>query len=353
MFLKKHISYHLKIRILLFIQKFKSRTYFSTYNFKKEDPKVFVFLAANYSNLGDVAITHAQEKFIQKTLPNHKVILIPISKTIEGIIYAQSILNASDCITTVGGGNFGDLYDQIEALRQLVINCFSKNKMISFPQTFDFSYSMKGKKDLKRAISVYSQHPNLSFFVREQKSFELMQHYFPKIKTFLTPDIVLSLDGSKPELERKGVTLSLREDNEKLLTNTQNELLINWTKNQFANVTFYDTHVNKGNLSEQQLSEELNKIWNQYKSSELVITDRLHGMIFSYITNTPCLVFLNNNHKISASYEWIKSQAPIVLIETFDLVGIDEAHQKLKSAKKIEYKDLTEKYLPLKQQLLS
>jgi len=353
MSLKKYIPYYLKIRILLFLQKFKSVTLFSSQNLKKEDSKVFIFLAANYSNLGDVAITYAQEKFIQNTLPNHKVVLIPINKTIEGISFAKSILNPSDCITTVGGGNFGDLYDQIETLRQLVIASFPNNKIISFPQTFDFSNSPKGKKSLAKAISVYSKHSNLSFFVREQQSFELMQHHFPEVKVFLTPDIVLSLDKTQPKITRNGVTLSLRADDEKLLTSEQNESLINWAKETFSNVSFYDTHINKGNLSEQQLDEELNKIWNQYKSSELVITDRLHGMIFSYITNTPCLVFLNNNHKISASYEWIKEQAPIILIKNFDLESINEAFENLNSSNTTAYKNLMEKYLPLKQQLLS
>jgi pyruvyl transferase EpsI len=353
MSLKKYIPYHFKIRILLFLQKFKSVTIFSSQSLKKEDSKVFIFLAANYSNLGDVAITYAQEKFIQNTLPNHKVVLIPINKTIEGIIFVKSIWNASDCITIVGGGNFGDLYNQIEALRQLVIASFPNNKIISFPQTFDFSNSPKGKKSLEKAISVYSEHSNLSFFVREQQSFELMQRHFPKVEVFLTPDIVLSLDQSQPQMKRNGVTLSLRADDEKLLTSEQNESLINWAKQTFSNVSFYDTHINKGNLSEQQLDEELNNIWKQYKSSELVITDRLHGMIFAYITNTPCLVFLNNNHKISASYEWIKNQAPILLIKNFDLKNIGEAYETLNSSNTTAYKDLMEKYLPLKQQLLS
>jgi pyruvyl transferase EpsI len=76
-------------------------------------------------------------------------------------------------------------------------------------------------------------------------------------------------------------------------------------------------------------------------------------MIFSYITNTPCLVFLNNNHKISASYEWIKEQAPIILIKNFDLDSINEAFESLNSSNTTAYKNLMEKYLPLKQQLLS
>ena len=31
----------------------------------------------------------------------------------------------------------------------------------------------------------------------------------------------------------------------------------------------------------------------EFQSAELVITDRLHGMIFSVITGTPCIAFDN------------------------------------------------------------
>ncbi|MDN6852548.1 MAG: polysaccharide pyruvyl transferase family protein, partial [Tetragenococcus koreensis] len=46
---------------------------------------------------------------------------------------------------------------------------------------------------------------------------------------------------------------------------------------------------------------------DQIKASEVVVTDRLHGMIFSAITQTPCLVFDNNYGKASAFYyNWLE-----------------------------------------------
>lgn len=45
---------------------------------------------------------------------------------------------------------------------------------------------------------------------------------------------------------------------------------------------------------------------NTFASSRVVITDRLHGMIFAAITGTPCVVLSNSNHKIQGVYEWIK-----------------------------------------------
>jgi pyruvyl transferase EpsI len=46
---------------------------------------------------------------------------------------------------------------------------------------------------------------------------------------------------------------------------------------------------------------------DEFAKSKLVITDRLHGMIFSAITGTPCIVFANSNGKVEAEYQWIQS----------------------------------------------
>lgn len=70
--------------------------------------------------------------------------------------------------------------------------------------------------------------------------------------------------------------------------------------------------------------EDWHKIWNLFKSAKLVITDRLHGMIFCYLTNTPCLVFQNNNHKVRETYEWIKGNKNITLVEEFSQEKIEK-----------------------------
>ena len=45
-----------------------------------------------------------------------------------------------------------------------------------------------------------------------------------------------------------------------------------------------------------------------FASYDFVITDRLHGMIFSYICGTPCILFDNKTHKISGVYDtWLST----------------------------------------------
>lgn len=313
---KNILSYRQKYKILLFLQKFKRLYFFKNLFIDPNKKHAYVFLAADYGNLGDVAITYAQTQFI-KSNSDFEAIEIPISKSLEGFWFVKKNIKKGDVITIVGGGNLGDRYDQIEYKRQLVVKYFPKNRIISFPQTFDFSNSEKGKKALRIARKTYNSHADFHFIAREKISYELMKKYFPKANVSLTPDIVISLDKQKTNQVRNGVVICMRQDKEKNLSEKQSLFIEGNLKKRFAKITYYDTHIDRDNLSVQERENELNKIWSAFRSAELVVTDRLHGMIFCYITNTPCLVFQNNNHKIHGSYEWIKENSNINLVSEY------------------------------------
>ena len=344
--LKKLIGFRTKYYLLLQMQKLKSLQYFKNTTIDKSKNQAYIFLAADYGNLGDVAITYAQTKFIQE-YSNYQVIEIPISKSLEGLWFVKRNIKKGDLITTVGGGNLGDMYDQIEYIRQLVVAFFPNNKIISFPQTFDFAETISGAKALNSAQKVYNKHKDIHFVAREQTSFALMKKYFNKTQVYLTPDIVISLDKSNPQKLRKGAVICMRKDQEKMLSEEQNTFVLKQIENRFDKIVYYDTHINKNNLSVEERVTELNKIWDVFRGAELVVTDRLHGMIFCYITNTPCLVFQNSNHKVRETYDWIKGNANINLVKEFseehiitffkkdgysngDLIEIDDKYNPIK-----------------------
>ncbi|MFD1162232.1 polysaccharide pyruvyl transferase family protein [Hwangdonia seohaensis] len=313
---------------------------------KREENKkyIFIFLAADYGNLGDVAITYAQHKFLSNSFPDHVITEIPISKTIKGIACVERIIKPNDIVTTVGGGNMGDLYKSIEYYRQLVINCFKNNKIISFPQTVDFKDTHKGKKALTKAIKVYSNHPDLTLIAREHKSYDYFKRHFIKNNILLTPDIVLSLNQTLPKFERKGALICLRNDKEKKLTKKQEDSIFKYLSNEFKTVKKRDTHVGGMKLPLKDRVTKLKHIWDDFKKAELVVTDRLHGMIFCYITGTPALVFLNNNHKIKSSYFWINSAPHIRLIENVELKNIKQAITEIRGAEVVIDINLETKY---------
>lgn len=313
--IKQLIPFELKYQLLLYKAKYTHNSAFDGVILQDDKKKAFLFLAADYGNLGDVAITYAQTKFLESH--GYQVIEIPISQTAQGIWWVNKHIQKQDIITLIGGGNMGDLYDQIEFLRQLVVKQFPNHKIISFPQTFDFSSTANGKRQLNTAKRVYNAHKNLTIVSREQTSYDLMRTNFPKCKVIITPDIVLSLDNVVKPVARQGVVICLRDDHEKSMDAAITEHTIDCLEHTFDQLIYRDTHIAENNLSIETRINALNDIWQTFSQAELVVTDRLHGMIFAYITRTPCIVFQNNNHKIRGTYDWIKLQGNIYLVENF------------------------------------
>lgn len=346
--IKKSIPLIWKLKYILSKLESKPKDYFDFKIPNETKQRIFIFLAADYGNLGDVAITYAQHKFLNRCFSNSIVTEVPISKTMKGIAFVKKIIQPNDVITTVGGGNTGDLYESIELFRRLVIENFPNNKIISFPQTIDFSETAKGLKALNKTIKTYSKHKDLTLVAREQKSFDYYKTHFPKNKVLLTPDIVLSQNQSVPQITRHGAIVCLRDDKEKKLSIEQEENLKALLKNEFNHLIIRDTHVGGQGLPLKDRVTKLKSIWEDFKTVELVITDRLHGMIFCYITGTPALVFLNNNHKIKSSYAWIKQAKHIKLVEDLSETSIKNAITEVKGQQtEIALETLISKYQPI------
>ena len=329
----------LYIDIRFRVKYWNSKPNLSLYDNLRGKKKCFVFLAADYGNLGDVAITYAQEKFLKEQFPEYEIVDVPISRTLSHLKAIKNISTTDDIVTIVGGGNMSDLYFDIELLRQMVINTFPNNRVISFPQTMFFSKTMSGKYLRRQAVKTYSKHNNLIVTSREKWSYELMKALLTKCK--LLPDIVMTLDKREPAVaERNGVTLCLRDDAESGLSIKFKAELRAMVKEVF-NVVEYDTHIGRGNLSLEERENELNKIWAQFRSSEWVVTDRLHGMIFAFITGTPCVVLPNNNYKIEGCYSWIKNCGYIYFM---DELNISELTTLLsKKVKSIDFETMSNK----------
>lgn len=266
--------------------------------------KIVVGLACDYGNLGDVAISLAQQDFLEKNYPTHQVIIFPISETFTKMKSLEALLAPDDVITLVGGGNSGDIYPDIEFARQFILKKFPQNTIISFPQTLDYTPEVAEKK-LKKDKKTYQQHPRLKLAAREEKSCQAYTTFYEK-ESFLCPDIVLSWKKELPQVKRSGILLCLRQDKEKniqLPTDFLGEL-----KAQ-ATLTFRDTQLDVSHLPLEKGKQEVEDILKEFSKKELVITDRLHGMIFSAITGTPCIALDNQNRKVSGVHKlWLEKR---------------------------------------------
>ncbi len=283
---------------------------------KINKPKIFVLLSANYGNLGDVAISESQVKFLKNNFPEREIIEIHINDTYTSLKKVKKSLGQGDVVTLIGGGNISDLYEDIEKQRRFIIKKLKKYPIISFPQTIYFTNSKDGKKSKWKTINTYRKHKRLYLFAREEKTFRFLNHYFDYNRNFLCPDIVLSnsLSKSTNRYKRKYCTICIRNDKESAISKKQIDNIVKKIDN--LSLMFIDTQINKNKMSNEERKKELNKLLNLFRSSKIVITDRLHGMILSAITDTPCIAIDNSNGKVAGVYErWFKGKSSINLIK--------------------------------------
>ena len=305
----------LLLRLKIFIAYFRDKSDFYLELSSSKKNNIYVFLGADYGNIGDVAITYAQIKYLKERYYDYNVVEIPISKTFAGIKAVRSVITKKDIIVLIGGGNTSDLYDDIEWLRQLVILNFRSYKIIGFPQTFDFTNTLQGVLCRKIASFVYRRAKNILIFAREQNTMNVLNKYFKGIKVALVPDIVMTLD-LRFSKKRKGVLICMRSDKESMVDNKQKNRLIQKLKSKYTHIEYQDTQVD--DVDTNNRFTKFQEIVTKFRNHELVVTDRLHGMIFCYITGTPALVYDNSNHKISGCFNWIKDCGYIKLIDSLD-----------------------------------
>ena len=313
--LNKKIPENIKAQIqLLFVPTDKI---YLTKDIDKTKQNIFIFLCGFYQNLGDMALTFAQKSFLENEFPNTNIILIPSTDTYRASKYIKKYIKQNDIVTILGGGNMDDMYVSLEEARLHVVKSFPHNKIVSFPQTFAFSNTAFGIKRQEHSHRIYSRNRNLTIFVREPYSLKKIKEAFPDVNIGYCPDIVMSLDKSVPKYERHGVLCCLRSDKEQLIQLDQREALIRAINEEFKDVLFKDTvDITPDECRIDSYENTLDKFWDIIRQKKVVITDRLHCMVFCIITGTPCVVMDNSNHKIAGVYnEWVKENVPYIKFE--------------------------------------
>lgn len=308
--------------------------------------KVIIFLAPDYGNLGDIAIGYAQKRFLSTQFTGYELIEVPLSLTYSNTLSLKRKTNTDDIVTIIGGGNIGNLYQGIEDMRKYIISQFSGNKIILFPQTIDFTDDAQGRESLKETAKVYGRHKGLLILAREQKSYNLMQEVFPKNQVRLVPDIVLSLDESMRQDREDGkVIFCMRNDKELGISAQQRSRLVQFISKKYPKIEYRDTHIGDELLSPEEGLKELNSIWDAFRSASLVVTDRLHGMIFCAITGTPCIAINNSNGKVQGVYDlWVKRLDGVVLIQEFSEESLKNALKRVRNTSPKNTEELTDEF---------
>lgn len=281
--------------------------------------------SAVHGNMGDQALGFCRIELLKRIgISESKIVEYTSSDRMRYWESIKKCIRPSDIILLRGGGCFGDLWeDGFEPILSF-IESFPNNKIILFPQSVYFSNTTKGQQLLKKSTQIIGDRKNLYLFARDNSSYEKLKKIYPIANIYVTPDTVLSYKPSIKALRKDDVLFCLRKDKEKALDNNIINNIEDIVNKLGYKIKRQDTCIKLQikNLNERRA--ELYRMWETFSNSKIVVTDRLHGMIFALITGTPCLVFDNIDSKIYNQYKMVSNLSYIKFVTNFSNIEIEE-----------------------------
>lgn len=273
------------------------------YRLNRKVRNVVIFGTPNHGNLGDYAIYLAEKQLFERYLPDCNVFGVNMTDFQHEVRALHGLLHKEDLLVLTGGGNLGNQYMDDEKIRRETIIQFPDNRIVLFPQTMYFTEDADGREEERKTADIYGRHKDLWLTARDEQSCRKMEQLFHK-EIRLLPDVVLTWED-KAWTGKKGALLVLRNDVEGVLGIEQRKMVKEMLQPMYASVEETDTDIEvDADLS--SLDTELQKKLEQIGKAALVVTDRLHGMIFAALMQTPCLALRNYNHKVEETYKWLQ-----------------------------------------------
>lgn len=327
-------------------------------------------------SVGDHSQILAIRKWFTTYFPNHEVIRFyrryakpPIQHPTEGIRDWNGLLQTvkeDDLIFIHSSGDFGTLFywtgmvnRSWHDFRRKLVRQFPNNRIVQLPVTVFYHNNAGGQATLRQNGEFYRNKTNVVLMCREPVSHKNLAQNL-QCKTLMVPDFAFSLNPKLTGKERKGALLVLRFDHEtafgwvpgrlskgpRFLSNVAH--VQRTIKQVLPDVTVKDVNIYKKRLITDENREEIiRRVIDYYGSFKVVVTDRLHGMIFSVLSSTPCVCISGRiPHKISGYKSLVSDSVKFV-----DRIGEVPNAIRTVLSKPFQEVDLTSHFTTLKEKV--
>ncbi|WP_418281966.1 polysaccharide pyruvyl transferase family protein [Halorubrum sp. DTA98] len=274
---------------------------------------------ARLRNIGDHAQAVAIHNWISEHFEEYSVHEMDKDHSYRYIDGLKSVTSPDDPIFLHSGGNMGDRGMWSEQARRKYIEKFQNNTIVSLPQTIYFSDTNEGQKQLQKSKSIYNSHPDLTIVARDEYSYEFAQEHFHECNVLVAPDFVLSLIYDLDVDRERDVLLCLRRDEESILSERDQGQIEKQFEENEVDYLNYDTTLSDPILKDER-EETLKENLKFFSESEVVVTDRFHGIIFSVVTGRPCVALKTVDHKIPESIKWFSDLPQVRLASDLEEV---------------------------------
>lgn len=270
-----------------------------------------------HANVGDLLIQEGTERFF------HTHGAIPLARYSVHLFFMKRMTEfPKDCTLVFhGGGNFGDVHQPFQSLREKIIADNHSRKIVIFPQSIHFS----SNEALQKASRILRAHPNLHIFCRDEVSHGLALQHFSD-KSYLSPDMAHFLYPIARTGASEGKNLLLlRRDHEAGSAQQAFDPAsdsLDWddfvSPANYAMIrSFAALHRLAAKLGTapsfyapwHQLQEKvIRDVVRQYSRYDHVTTSRLHAHILATLMDIPSTVIDNSYGKNSRYFkEWTSS----------------------------------------------
>ena len=269
-----------------------------------------------HENLGDHLIVYSEKLFLSEMCGIKKIVEIPLEVyfIFEKLISKIKIGQNSNVFIT-GGGWMGNIWSRDEYMLQRMVKTFDDKKIFILPQSIYYDEKQKNCSLVKKdSIAALSNRDNLVVCTRDYKSYNIAKEMYHNTKVLLVPDMALYLHDKNlvAKKKREYVGVCIRADREKKKNIDIRKIILKYKLPDLAikNISTCKKYYIPSFLRVRCVK----KIISDYASCKYIITDRLHGMILSFLTGTKCIVFDNKTGKIIELYKaWLCNCSEIII----------------------------------------
>lgn len=288
---------------------------------KPARPVIYFMATHNDGNLGDHLTILRMYDFCRHYFPDYEIIELPARSydALKSEFVAK--IHNEDILIGLGGSyvSYKHLPFGEKHFRDF-IQCFPDNRILIFPQPLYFEDTEEEQEEMRKSAEIFSAHPHLTLCLSEKYSMQKAEGLYQCKKLFV-PDIALFGEpylSDKPRMN-KGLYI-LRDDGKTALQEKDREKIKEALKKRTSKIEKADTQLDHF-VEPEQREAEVQKLLDEYTRAKCVVTDRLHGMIFAALTQTPCVALDNCYHTVSGTYEWMQNLPYIKMAQSPDEVG--------------------------------
>jgi exopolysaccharide biosynthesis predicted pyruvyltransferase EpsI len=279
---------------------------------------------AYHGNDGDYFLTLGSTFFLNHYAPSSNVTQCHVSQAMQMVPDCSEIIPATSGPAFYHpGGNWGDLYSLHRGRRDLFESILTYHpKLVGLPQSFWYDSDTKRDKDTEKfrkgaAAGILANTPGLSqdeleqemksrvvLSWREQYSYEQASRHYPFFTNVLVPDIAFQIGPYQPirtPSEQVDILFLLRKDKEGIYSKyREREDMQALLDSQNINATFHIVDWrSKPLFFEGEKKLHLENSIKLLSLGKVVVCDRLHASILSYLSGLPFVYLDQSTQKIN------------------------------------------------------